>query len=483
MPKPFLKLKLIILIFLVSLAPLAIYQFGLLTIPLIWIVSISLAIIASVLCILLLKPLTRIVEGARIFGGGNLNYRMDIRSGDELEDVSRSFNSLVEDLAKKFQELEKDKDAISAERNKIDAVLSSVIDGIIALDFNKNVVFINTSAEQLTGYLRGEVEGRPLEKFIHLSSDSEEISAKTYCQVSFNQPVRMIGKDGKVAKINLSTSTVQTSVQTNLGCILILHDLSKEEELEQMKLDFVSMASHELKTPLTSIIGYLSVFIGENKNKIAKGELDLLQKSLISSQQLLTLVQNLLNVNKIEKEQLSVSPQSLEYIPVLSKAVTDLQSQATQKNIVLTLHQNESELPKVLADPIRISEVITNLVANAINYTNAGGRVDVYIQISPNEVTTTIQDSGIGIPKEAIPHLFSKFFRVSNKSQQASKGTGLGLYITKSIITKLNGRIWVESEEGKGSKFSFTLPIQSHTSSFDSNKFVSQAISAGQLNY
>lgn len=483
MPKPFLKLKLIILIFLVSLAPLAIYQFGLLTIPLIWVVSISLAIIASVLCILLLKPLTKIVEGARIFKGGNLNYRMDIRSGDELEDVSRSFNSLVEDLAKKFQELEKDKDAISAERNKIDAVLSSVIDGIVALDFNKNIMFINTSAEQLTGYLRQEVEGKSLEKFIHLFSDSEEISAKTYCQVSFNQPVRMIGKDGKVAKINLSTSTVQTAVQTNLGCILILHDLSKEEELEQMKLDFVSMASHELKTPLTSIIGYLSVFIGENKNKIAKGELDLLQKSLISSQQLLTLVQNLLNVNKIEKEQLSVSPQSLEYMPVLSKAVTDLQSQATQKNIVLTLHQNEPELPKVLADPIRISEVITNLVANAINYTNAGGRVDVYIQISPNEVTTTIQDSGIGIPKEAIPHLFSKFFRVSNQTQQASKGTGLGLYITKSIITKLNGRIWVESEEGKGSKFSFTLPIQSHTSSFDSNKFVSEAISAGQLSY
>lgn len=471
------------MIFLVSLTPLAIYQFGLLTIPLIWVVSISLAIIASVLCILLLKPLTSIVEGARIFKGGNLNYRMDIRSGDELEDVSRSFNSLVEDLAKKFQELEKDKDAISTERNKIDAVLSSVIDGIIALDFNKNVIFLNTSAEQLTGYLRGEIEGRPLEKFIHLFSDSEEISAKTYCQVSFNQPVRMIGKDGKIAKINLSTSTVQTAVQTNLGCILILHDLSKEEELEQMKLDFVSMASHELKTPLTSIIGYLSVFIGENKNKIAKGELDLLQKSLISSQQLLTLVQNLLNVNKIEKEQLSVSPQSLDYMPVLSKAVSDLQSQATQKNIILTLHQNESVLPKVLADPIRISEVITNLVANAINYTNAGGRVDVYIQISPNEVTTTIQDSGIGIPKEAIPHLFSKFFRVSNKSQQASKGTGLGLYITKSIITKLNGRIWVESEEGKGSKFSFSLPVESHTSVFDSNKFVSEAIGAGQLNY
>ncbi|MBI3103962.1 PAS domain-containing protein [Candidatus Daviesbacteria bacterium] len=481
--KPTLKAKLILLIFLVSLTPLAIFQLTSLNTPLMWVFPISLAIIASLLCILILKPLSKIVEGAKIFGEGNLNYRLDIKSGDELEEVANSFNQLVEKLAREFQQLEGDKDAVSVERNKIDAVLSSIIDGIIALDFNKNVMFINTSAEELTGYSQQEVERKPLEQLIHLFSDSEEIFPKTYCQTSFNQPVKLVGKNGKKANINLSASSVQGSAQTNLGCILILHDLAKEEELEQMKLDFVSMASHELKTPLTSIIGYLSVFIGENKDKIAKSELDLLQKSLISSQQLLSLVQNILNVNKIEREQLSVAVQPLDYIPILAKAVADLQNQATQKNIVLTLHQSAAALPKVLADPIRISEVMTNLVANAINYTNAGGKVDVEVQISPTEVTTIIQDSGVGIPKEAIPHLFSKFFRVSNQTQQASKGTGLGLYITKSIITKLNGRIWVESEVGKGSKFSFTLPLQLHTSSLDSSKFVGQAIKTGQLNY
>ncbi len=134
-------------------------------------------------------------------------------------------------------------------------------------------------------------------------------------------------------------------------------------------------------------------------------------------------------------------------------------------------------------DPGRIIEVVTNLIANAINYTNPGGQVTVFMQVSPTEVTTTITDTGVGIPKEAIPRLFSKFFRVSNLTQKASKGTGLGLYIAKSIINKMNGKIWVESELGKGSRFLFTLPIASKTASLDSQKFTSEAIQSGALNY
>jgi len=291
-----------------------------------------------------------------------------------------------------------------------------------------------------------------------------------------------VGKDGKQAKVNLTTTKIDSSVQTNLGCLLILHDLSREEELEKMKLDFVSMASHELKTPLTSIIGYLSVFINENKGKIPFDEIDLLEKSQVSAQQLLTLVQNILNVNKIERDQLAVSPQSVDYEAILQKSVEDLQNQAKQKNITLALNLPTESMPKVLADPIRIGEVVTNLMANAINYTNAGGKVEVSLEVSPTQVTTMVADSGLGIPKEAIPHLFNKFFRVSNTAQQASKGTGLGLYIARSIITKLGGKIWVESEMGKGSKFYFTLPVASQIKTFE-QKFVGQAIQEGALNY
>lgn len=444
-----------------------------------------LSVAASIILIFFfLKPLEDLIKSAQNFGNGNFNQRFDIRSGDEFEKAGKSFNLMADKISQTFLNLEKEKDIAIAERGKLNEVLSSIVDGIIALDFNKNIILSNKSAEEITGFTQNELLGHPVDQLIHLFTDQEEILSKSYCSDAFNQVAKLVGKDGKQAKINLSTAQLNGTIQTNVSCILIMHDLAKEEELEKMRLDFVSMASHELRTPLTSIIGYLSVFIDENKGKVDESELDLLKKSLTSAQQLLTLVQNLLNVNKIEREQMSVSSASMDYLPTVMKAVDDLKPQAVQKNVVINFNP-PANLPKVLADPIRISEVIINLLANAINYTNAGGKVTVSLEVSPNEVITAVSDTGVGIPKQALPHLFNKFFRVSNQLQQASKGTGLGLYISKSIIEKLGGRIWVESEVGKGSKFSFTLPLSERksTGSLQRGDFVGAQIQAGALNY
>ncbi len=441
-------------------------------------------IISSTLVFFFLKPLQNLIKSAENLGNGNFNQKVDIRSGDEFETIGKSFNLMADKISQTFHNLATEKDIAIAERSKLSEVLSSIVDGIIALDFNKKVVLLNKSAEEITGFTQTELTGQPIDQAVHLFSEQEEILSKTYCSNSFNQVAKLVGKQGKQAKVNLSTVQLNGTVQTNVSCILIMHDIAKEEELEKMRLDFVSMASHELRTPLTSIIGYLSVFIDENKGKVESTELDLLAKSLTSAKQLLTLVGNLLNVNKIEREQMSVFPQPLDYLPIVTKVVEDLKSQAVQKNVILNF-DSPGSLPKILADPIRTPEVITNLVANAINYTNAGGHVSVSLAVSPNEIITSISDTGVGVPKEAIPHLFNKFFRVSNQLQQASKGTGLGLYISKSIVEKLGGKIWVESEVGKGSKFSFTLPLaeKKSTGILNNGNFVGQQIQAGALNY
>lgn len=441
------------------------------------------AVLSVGLAFLFLNPLKDLISSSEKFAGGNFNQRVDIRSGDEFEAVGNSFNTMFEKFSKSFENLEKEKIMAIAQNSKLEEILSSIVDGIIALDFNKNIILTNKATEQITGYLSSELQNQNIDKFIHLFIDSEEIPSKSYCQENFNKSTTLVGKRGKQTKVNILASGVGDKVQTNLSCILILHDLSREEELERMKLDFVSMASHELRTPLTSIVGYLSVFSTENRGKIPKEESDLIDKALSAAKQLLILVQNLLSVNKIDRIQWSVSAQATDYWPILSKAVEDLKNLSTQKNIILKLNPPHSSLSKVLLDPLKIEEVITNLVANAINYTNPGGKVEVSVAISPNEVTTTVSDTGVGIPKEAIPHLFNKFFRVSNTGQKANKGTGLGLYIAKSIIEKLNGKIWVESEVGKGSKFSFTLPVAQTIESIDSNKFIASEIQGGALNY
>lgn len=466
------------------LAPLVVSLFFIQNLFLTMVIGLISVLLSSLLFWLLLKPLKNLISSSEALGRGNFNNRVDIRSGDELETVGKSFNEMADKIAQIFQTTEKERDIAIAERGKFNEVLSSILDGIIALDFNKNVAFANKTAEQLTGFTISELQGQPIDKLIHLYTDQEEIQSKTYCQENFKRPVNLIGKNGKQTKVNLISIKTDGTVQTNLSCILALHDLSREEELERMKLDFVSMTSHELKTPLTSIIGYLSVFTEENKGKLPKEEMELVDKSLISAQQLFALVQNLLNVDKVERGQMSVSPEPVDYLPILSKAVDDLKNQSSQKNIVLNLNLPSQGMPKVLADPIRMSEVLTNLISNAINYTNPGGKVEVSAALSPNEVTTTVSDNGVGIPKEALSHLFSKFFRVSNSSQKMSKGTGLGLYITKSIIEKLNGKIRVESELGKGSKFYFTLPLVSLSSHvLDSSQFVGREIQSGALNY
>lgn len=431
-----------------------------------------------------IKPLGDLIKSTESFSDGNLNHRIDIRSGDEFEEVGNSFNTMAQKLSLTFNKLETDQMIAISERNKLNEILSSIIDGIIAIDFNKNIMLLNKAAEQLTGYTQKEVFGKPVSSIIHLFEDGEEIITKSYSQANFNKSAKLVGKMGRQTKVNVMTQEVDGTIQTNLSHILILHDLSKEEELEQMKMDFVSMASHELKTPLTSIVGYLSVFLEGDIKKLTPEELELLNKAFISARQLQTLISNLLNVNKIEKEKFSVSPEEVNYMDILTKSIEDLKAQASQKNILLSLVAPLQPLPKVMADPIRIAEVITNLVANAINYTNPGGRVQISTQVSPNEVTTIVADTGIGLPKEAIPHLFNKFFRVSNQLQKGNKGTGLGLYISKSIIEKLNGKIWVESEVGKGSKFFFTLPVVSLSRGMiDSDKFASQAVQSGNLNY
>ncbi len=241
----------------------------------------------SAILLFFLRPLQTLIKSAQGLGNGNFNQRANIKSFDEFETIGKSFDQLADNLKRIFENIELQKNTALLEKSKLDEVLSTIVDGIIALDFNKNIILLNKAAEEITGYKSAEIIQRSIDQIVHIFSDQEEVLPKTYCQGNFNQSTRLVGKNGKETKINLLTAQLAGG-QSNVSCILILHDLSREEELEEMRLDFVSMASHELRTPLTSIIGYLSVFINENQGKVQKEELDLLQKSLTPSQQLLS---------------------------------------------------------------------------------------------------------------------------------------------------------------------------------------------------
>jgi signal transduction histidine kinase len=256
------------------------------------------------------------------------------------------------------------------------------------------------------------------------------------------------------------SSTVLTSVLRHVPDTKQIKSEAHQEK-EEAGMDLVSMVAHELRTPLTSVKGYLAVFMEENKGKFDSTQNMFLHRINVAVQQLMGLTENLLSASRIEKGVFAISAQSIDWADNVAEVYDEFLERAKDKKINLDFVKPEHHTFFVKVDKVRIEEVLLNLLSNAISYTDANGKVTVSIEQKGQEVITHVKDTGVGIPKSAIPHLFTKFFRVGGKTSQGIKGTGLGLYISKAIVERHGGRIWVESEEGVGSTFSFSLPSAS----------------------
>lgn len=386
-------------------------------------------------------------------------------SSKELEEYNKKLQSEQEIIEAQVEQRTLE---LKAERNKIAVTLASIVDGVIAVDLNHNIVIFNKAAEKLTGYKIEEVLGKPLSQIVKIYDNVTELALDTFCPLSKDNfegviykkdGLKMLSSKNQQSYVNLIAGQIEEGRDINLGCILTLYDVSKEKQLDEMKLDFVSMAAHELRTPLTSMKGYLYIFLRDYKKLLDERQSTLLSRVNISTQRLSSLVENLLNVTRIERNSVTLSPQKLDWITNIDELISEVIDQAKDKKLELTFIKPKQTPLYLNVDKFRINEVLTNLIVNAINYTRMGGKIVIWTEIVGNEVVTHIQDTGEGIPKEALPHLFTKFFRVSGPLEQGSKGTGLGLYIAKSIIEIHKGKIWVNSELGKGSTFSFSLPL------------------------
>ncbi|MDQ3239036.1 MAG: ATP-binding protein, partial [bacterium] len=422
-------------------------------------------------------PIKLLQKGAQDFGKGQLNNRIKITTGDELEELGNTFNDMVSQVNKLFSnlksrdiELHSEKETIAAERNKLKLIISGITEAVIAVDLNQNIVTFNSTAETITGFKEIEVLNQPIDQVITFYQDETKISIEEYC-LKDNSTTDTIKKwnkiilkvAGKEIPINLISGKIPDGNSINLSTIITIHDTSSEKQLEDMKLDFVSMAAHELRTPITSIRGYTSVLEEEIKSVDIKEKTDwlsLLSRVSISSEQLLALVENLLNVTKIEEGVMTITSSPINWSQCLFEVVDSLNENARNKKIKLILEPvDKSVIASV--DKMRINEVTINLISNAINYTPEGGTVTISSKLSDdvNFIETSVKDNGQGIPIKSQTHLFEKFFRVSGPLEQGSKGNGLGLYISKSIVTMHGGKIWVISDQGKGADFKFTVPV------------------------
>ncbi len=444
----------------------------------------------------LTRPIQKLKDTAKQLEQGKLETRIALHSGDELEELGNALNTMAKNLQTSFHkieehriksdkaaslllrrdldlreindQLEAEKEIISAEKNKLSLVLSGITDAVIAVDVNSNVILFNSASEKLTGFTASEAIGKPISQLIRVYDKNDELPTLKYCPVKTDgfegivykkRDLKIEGRDKKQSFINLIAGQIKEGKRVELGCILSMHDVTEEKKLEEMKIDFVSMAAHELRTPLTAIRGYADVL----KDKIGQfSQPDikmLIDRLVVSSENLGSLIDNLLNVSRIEQSTFKVELGAIDLSQTISEIVNSFQQQAQTKKQTLSFHTDE-KLPPVLADVFRINQVVSNLLANATSYTPEGGNIKVSIRKKNDKfLEVEISDTGIGIPHEALSKLFTKFFRVSGMLEEGSKGTGLGLYIAKMIVNMHHGEISAESIVGKGSTFRFTLPI------------------------
>ena len=367
---------------------------------------------------------------------------------------------------------------LSHEANKSEIVINAINDGVLAVDKEGVIQLINPAATQLLGWGQNDAIGLSYESVVKLKDKADKPIAPE------DDPIaKVLGGNREVHSEDFSISTeagkkmllsvvVSPLGQPANGAIMVFRDMTKEKAEEREQAEFISTASHEMRTPVASIEGYLGLALNPATATIDEKARDYIQKAQASAQHLGRLFQDLLDVTKADDGRLNSSPVVVDTAAFVGDIAEGLRPKALEKNLrfVYQPHVDDAAagdrqlMPVyyVHADKDHLREVTSNLIENAIKYTLTG---DVVVNVvgDDSHVTISVKDSGIGIPAEDIPHLFQKFYRVDNSDTREIGGTGLGLYLCRRLAEVMGGRMTVESEYKKGSTFSLVLPRIDHT--------------------
>ena len=361
---------------------------------------------------------------------------------------------------------------LSQVANKSEIVINAIADGVIAINGEGIIQLINPAAQQIMGWGKQdaiELDYRSVFKLTDnkdkpVSDDVDPVQQVLRTNVSITRnDLNLVTEAGKKMIISLLVSPFG---QQGSGAIIVFRDITSDVAENRQKAEFVSTASHEMRTPVAAIEGYIGLALNPQTATIDDKARTYLTKAHESAQHLGQLFQDLLDVSKAEDGRLNNNPAVVDATAFVRDVVTSLLSTAISKQISLTFAPDKNDPANqvvtpvyyVNVDPGHYREVLSNLVENAIKYTKPTGKVTVDITGDDSHVTVSIIDNGIGIPAEDIPHLFQKFYRVDNTDTREIGGTGLGLYLCRRLVETMEGRLWVESVYGKGSMFFVELP-------------------------
>ncbi len=363
--------------------------------------------------------------------------------------------------------------ALEQAKAKDEALLSSIGDGVFATDSHGKIIFINDVA--LKKFLwdpKDEILGREATKIFRLEDEAgKEVSgdARPLNKVllSKSRHSAPISSTGSYYYVRSDHSRFPTAITVSpvlvegraIGAIEVFRDITKEKEIDRAKTEFVSLASHQLRTPLSTINWYAEMLLAGDAGKISKEQRKYVDEIYRGNQRMVALVGDLLNVSRIEVGSFTVDPEPTNILELADQIVTDLEPRIFKRKLGLEEHYDK-DIPVMNIDPKLTGIVIDNLLSNAVKYTPIGGHIDFSIQKkTSNSLLISVKDNGYGIPEAQKGRIFSKLFRADNVLNKETDGTGLGLYITKAIVEYSGGKIWFDSIENQGTTFYVSLPL------------------------
>lgn len=449
------------------------------------------------LAVIVLRPLKKINEMANNVMGGNFSFRVDLKKEDEIGVLVKAMNLMAEKLEKYYDELEEQVKSkvveierktqslneqqkailniledVAEEKKKVEILandlekfklaVDNASDHIVITDSEGIVVYGNRAVERVTGYTTKETFGKKAGVLWRMPMPTEfykklwdTIKIKKQVFISEIQNRR---KNGELYIASISISPVLDSKNEVVFFVGIEHDITREKQIDQAKTEFVSLASHQLRTPLSAINWYAEMLLNGDAGRLKSEQANYVQEIYRGNQRMVDLVNALLNVSRLELGTFMVEPTICDIRQIANEAIDEIDHKMYEKKIKFT-KKYDKKIKEMSLDKKLTMIIFQNLLSNATKYTPAKGKIELAAKIEGKKLLITVSDNGMGIPKVQQDKIFSKLFRADNVRKTDTEGTGLGLYIIKSIVENVGGKIWFESEEDKGTTFFVTIPL------------------------
>jgi two-component system, OmpR family, phosphate regulon sensor histidine kinase PhoR len=403
----------------------------------------------------LTNPILEVTQKAIQLVSSNFGGEVQVRPTDELRSLSKAIGEMGTQLRNKIEE-------ISNEKDYLQTILKGMTEGVLVVDGRARILMVNDALRQLLSLSSDVSDRMPVE--IIRNAELEEAIRKAMEggeNIALELDLNKAGEktiEVSVVSIHPSGTRKDEDSEGIRGAVAVFHDITRLKQLEKIRQDFVANVSHELRTPLTTIKGYAETLLdGALKEDQAFQFVQVIKRH---TDRLTKIVEDLLMLSKIETKEFQLKTESISLPNLMDDIIDFLKEPAEKKKISLSRRETPSSLA-IRADRSYLEQILINLLDNAIKYTPEGGRVIVSAaEKDSKDIQFSIEDNGIGIPKEDLSRIFERFYRVDKGRSKELGGTGLGLSIVKHLVQAHGGKVWVESQLGKGSTFYFSLPIR-----------------------